>query len=285
MKKMIILFLSTISLFFVLMNNAQAQCPTSVLESTNGNCLTMVWPVPPNPLPASINVPPDTYPFFSGAGTSGNPAIYASSTNGCNNNPGFTGTLTYPGHSCTYVNGVLTEYTLPLNLMFFELGAIGEMVELQWMIHGNHESFEIERSSGNNNWTVIGEIKASRKSQVNETNYTFKDYNPAFGDNYYRLKILNWDGAYEYSGVISYFRENKPGISFYPNPVTNQLYISGQNSANQIVKIEIYDLLGSKLKEIENPGNSLDFSEFQSGTYLLKSSLKDGSEINRKVLK
>jgi hypothetical protein len=58
-------------------------------------------------------------------------------------------------------------------------------------------------------------------------------------------------------------------LSYYPNPIENQLNIT----ANDVItKIEIFNLLGQQIKSILNESNMLqaDFSELTSSTYIVK---------------
>ncbi len=59
-----------------------------------------------------------------------------------------------------------------------------------------------------------------------------------------------------------------PGISFYPNPVTDILYL--KNKTNQTLrKLQITDLSGKVVTEYENPDFPLHLSGLQNGMYLI----------------
>ena len=58
-------------------------------------------------------------------------------------------------------------------------------------------------------------------------------------------------------------------LSFYPNPVENQLHIT----ANDVItKIEIFNIMGKQIKLIESNSNEMqaDLSELSSSTYIIK---------------
>ncbi len=58
-------------------------------------------------------------------------------------------------------------------------------------------------------------------------------------------------------------------LSFYPNPVENQLHIT----ANDVItKIEIFNIMGQQIKLIESNSNEMqaDLSELSSSTYIIK---------------
>ncbi|MBW6492303.1 MAG: carboxypeptidase regulatory-like domain-containing protein [Lentimicrobium sp.] len=55
------------------------------------------------------------------------------------------------------------------------------------------------------------------------------------------------------------------GIALYPNPVANLLYFKG----NRINSAEIYSLSGNLVHRYVTPGNSIDVSRLEPGTYLI----------------
>lgn len=70
-------------------------------------------------------------------------------------------------------------------------------------------------------------------------------------------------------------------IQIYPNPVNTLLKI---NSPNRIEKALIYNLQGQLIGEI-NHSNELDFSNFQSGMYLVKIISEKGIKIQNIIKK
>lgn len=56
-------------------------------------------------------------------------------------------------------------------------------------------------------------------------------------------------------------------ISFYPNPVKDILNI---NSKSELTKVEIYSLLGNKIKELTTGLNSININNLPKGIYIIK---------------
>lgn len=56
-------------------------------------------------------------------------------------------------------------------------------------------------------------------------------------------------------------------IDFYPNPVKDVLNI---NSKIELIKVEIYSLLGNMIKEFTTGLNSIDITDFSEGIYIVK---------------
>lgn len=56
-------------------------------------------------------------------------------------------------------------------------------------------------------------------------------------------------------------------IDFYPNPVKDVLNIA---SKTELIKVEIYSLLGNKIKELRSGLNSIKTSNLSRGIYIVK---------------
>lgn len=70
-------------------------------------------------------------------------------------------------------------------------------------------------------------------------------------------------------------------VSLYPNPVINELFIDADTALDNI---KIYDAQGKFVKEINNPGSSIDMTVLNSGIYLMELSIKD-KRAYRKLIK
>lgn len=70
-------------------------------------------------------------------------------------------------------------------------------------------------------------------------------------------------------------------ISIYPNPVKDILTI---NSKTQLLKVEIYSILGKKVKEIYTDFNSISTHDLSHGIYILKI-YSENSFLIKKILK
>ena len=69
-------------------------------------------------------------------------------------------------------------------------------------------------------------------------------------------------------------------LAIYPNPVSNQLFISAEN----VQKIEIYNMLGTLVKTAIKDTESIDLTNLSSGNYLVKITTDQGS-VTKKVIK
>ena len=69
------------------------------------------------------------------------------------------------------------------------------------------------------------------------------------------------------------------GISVYPNPTANRIYIQGEN----ILQAELFDLRGRKIKTSNQ--NQIDLSETGSGSFILKVTTNNSKSKSFKIIK
>ena len=69
------------------------------------------------------------------------------------------------------------------------------------------------------------------------------------------------------------------GISVYPNPTANRIYIQGEN----ILQAELFDLRGRKVKATTQ--NQLDLSDIGSGSFILKVITNNNETKSFKIIK
>ena len=162
---------------------------------------------------------------------------------------------------------------LPVELTSFTATASGDAVVLNWetATEVNNYGFNVESSSDNSNWNNIGFVAGHGNSNSpNSYSYTAVD-----GANYYRLKQVDTDGAFEYSSVV----EVEGNLSYklnqnHPNPFNPSTVISFTVPEASKVSITVFNALGQKVVELANRefavGNhTVDFnaSNLTSGIY------------------
>jgi hypothetical protein len=103
--------------------------------------------------------------------------------------------------------------------------------------------------------------------------YTAVDKNPIYGINYYRLKLIDFDGEYSYSSIQKVRMASEKKIRLYPNPTKNTMIIEGIDATVQ--NIRIYNVIGTQVIQ-EIPTNKkqgdrlvLDLSSLPMGVYFI----------------
>jgi hypothetical protein len=166
--------------------------------------------------------------------------------------------------------------TLPVTLENITAKQENKDIAINWQTATelNTSHFNVQRSTDGVSFTDIGTAKAIG-SGANK--YGFIDNNPADGINYYRLQIVDMDGAATYSKVVSCeLSVVSKQITVYPNPSRDNVTISGSH----ISSLQVIDNIGRvvkvvSLKDATNP--SLSVSGLPAGVYHLRVQTSDGS--------
>ena len=92
---------------------------------------------------------------------------------------------------------------LPIELSYFAGSNQNNVNILQWKTETerNNDYFVLEISSDALNWDVLTRIKGSRTTSKSIT-YGYKHTNFNYGINYYRLKQVDYNGIYQYHGIV-----------------------------------------------------------------------------------
>jgi hypothetical protein len=173
-----------------------------------------------------------------------------------------------------YTNGVL-----PISLLRFDATKVGRQVMLDWVTvtEINNDHFDVEKSGDGFKFEKIGEVKGQGNS-AKQHSYVLYDKNPFIGDNYYRLKQVDFDGKYEYSQIeIVNFSEQRR-ISVQPNPAAESFWIS--TGSDDDVMVEIHDDIGKIIyNRVYTPGDKIDLTNTSAGVYLVKVYSLPGDEM------
>lgn len=103
------------------------------------------------------------------------------------------------------------SFPLPVKLTQFSAENYDNHIELNWATSEEIQAdfFEIQRSTNGKTWTSAGQTTASGSEQ-GLTQYSFHDEGPGDGLIYYRLKMVDKDGSFAFSKIVSTFREEYP---------------------------------------------------------------------------
>jgi hypothetical protein len=169
------------------------------------------------------------------------------------------------------LSGVSSAPALPLSLIKFSAALQSNRSVLQWQTahETNMTAFEIEKSNDGRNFKSIGKLSAQNRSSGN---YTYTDNDATLAVQYYRLKMINKDGTYSYSFVVTVNGSLRGGISIFPNPAGNMLTVTHKANVEKN-NISIYDSEGKRVLLMPvSPGStqtSFTISQLAKGSYFL----------------
>lgn len=173
---------------------------------------------------------------------------------------------------------------LPLDLLSFSGKLVNDKTKLQWVSSNevNVSHFEVERSNNNNSWSRIGQVQAG--NATGNQAYELWDNNPTNGVNYYRLKMIDKDGQYTYSKMIT-IRTNGPSLQVYPNPNNGQFTIQIDN-AGRSTSLQLFDANGKMVhkQQLVQGINQVNLKMISAGIYMLRIEDESQSHIERLII-
>jgi hypothetical protein len=186
---------------------------------------------------------------------------------------------------------------IPVKLIQFAGQLNKENADLYWNTASeiNSRGFAIERSKDNNTWEDAGFVKARGNSNQG-IKYAFTDQAPfakGISRLYYRLRIVDNDGSYEYSKavVIEKSGSNALKTEIYPNPSNagSQLFITSATEVS--ASVTIADLQGKiistetiQLQQGITSYPLMNIQNMKPGMYLVKV-ISEGNAYHIKLIK
>ncbi|MBS1596952.1 MAG: T9SS type A sorting domain-containing protein [Bacteroidetes bacterium] len=138
--------------------------------------------------------------------------------------------------------------TLPVTLTQFAASRNDDgTVKLIWSTseEENASHFEVERSADvSSGFASIGTVKAKGFSSI-ATDYSYNDLSAPTGTVYYRLKMVDLDGKFQYTKVISVSGDSKSdALVVYNNPFTDMIRIKVNTNSVDDLSLTVTDMLG-----------------------------------------
>ena len=176
-------------------------------------------------------------------------------------------------------NGASQCGILPITLSLWNGVYKNNKTYLSWQTDEgiNFSYFVIEHSSDGVHYSSLGQVTATTATAPTRQ-YSFADVSPASGLNYYRLKMVDNNGQYKYSGIIT-IRTDVKGfrISATPNPFTDHVVITIESDVDEAIQLRLFSsdgkLVWRKTSFVTAGTNAQYFNELQSlpqGIYFIK---------------
>ena len=178
------------------------------------------------------------------------------------------------------INGGLKP--LPVELTAFNATLNNKSVALNWTTatEQNNSHFDIEHSTDGTNFRAIDEVAGNGTTQLKQE-YSFLHTTPAIGANYYRLKQVDFDGAFEYSDIRVVEIERTGKIIINPSAALSEITVELAETIGENNVIGIYDMMGRMVMMSNFDGTlnvkTIDISNLQKGYYVVR--VQAGSEV------
>lgn len=164
--------------------------------------------------------------------------------------------------------------TLPIDIIQLKASINVNIVDIEWLFNTSLEinSFELEKSQDAESWVSLTKTPVS---DLTHKIYSFQDYKPYIGDNYYRLKIIDIFGNIHHSKIVNVIFDSTPLISkIYPNPTEEVFFIELTKPSKEftvcIISVEGKNILDQKFVNHSESEVIIKTSNFSKGVYFVK---------------
>lgn len=177
----------------------------------------------------------------------------------------------------TFATFAVTDGSLPIEWLSFDGKSQEDIILLNWAMNSTEsiQGFHIQRSESldGRDWKTIGFVPYPTGHTTKH--FLFKDENPLMGNNYYRLKIVDWNQEEQFSNTIS-VQHKKQSLNIFPNPTTSdELFLEFWTAQEGTATFQIYNKLGQLEQtfdyELQQGNNliALPIHSLSSGVYTL----------------
>ena len=172
---------------------------------------------------------------------------------------------------------------VPVELTSFTASQNGNTVTLEWRTATeiNNSGFEVKRLQIFKNeklqeWETVGFVPGFGTT-TEPKSYSFIDENITIGTYQYRLKQIDFNGAFSYSEVIHV--DNKIVTNYileqnYPNPFNPKTTITWQLPESVNITLKIFNSVGEEIRTLIN--NEFEEAGIHSTEFVSKSEIPSG---------
>ncbi len=171
----------------------------------------------------------------------------------------------------------ITPSTLPVGLSYFDAFAKNNNVSVKWQTVSEQRNshFEILKSSNGIDFNSIGKVYGAGNSNL-AVDYSFTDYNPTNGANYYQLEQVDEDGKSTRSVIraVNFNLSERNYLRAYVNPNQQVLQLNMRLEEQSNAVIRVTDMQGKIVyeeKRVLSDGlSNIEISvHLQKGTYVV----------------
>jgi hypothetical protein len=174
---------------------------------------------------------------------------------------------------------------LPVELSSFTVSNKTNTIQINWITgtEKNCSKFEIERAIVKTNgepltWITSGIVTASGTS-TSMKSYSFTEKNLQAGKYQYRLKLIDYDGSYNYSSIVEIeiaLPKNFDLSQNYPNPFNPSTKINYTLPSNSKIVLEVYNIKGARVSQLVNEEQSAGYYSVDFNSSLIDKNIPSG---------
>lgn len=186
------------------------------------------------------------------------------------------------GFPLNFAFEITADEVLPVELSDFNATVNGSDVAVSWstLSEVNNAGFEVQRKGLNGDFETVQFVEGVGNSvELNNYSVVLRDVDA--GQSSFRLKQIDFDGSVEFSHSIEATVELPSSFvmnAAYPNPFNPSTKVQFAVADSQPVTLEMYDVMGVKVKTLYNgaPNSdefvsvSINAADLASGNYMLR---------------
>jgi len=176
--------------------------------------------------------------------------------------------------------------SLPVELISFDVKENNGKALLQWeAVEIDFDKYLIEHSTDGRSWEIVKTIHGKNENQINS--YSTTEYISRLGTSFFRLKMIDEDGTFQYSQVRSIKASSElSNLSINPNPFSDFLRFNYENIDTDY-SIQILNMKGMVILEesVNSESHLIDVSHLKQGMYLIVATDRAGNRTVEKVIK
>lgn len=181
------------------------------------------------------------------------------------------------GTSCTTVDAADAS-VFPVTFTNLSARDLSGKVAINWSTasESGNEYFEVEHSNRLGGFTAIGRVEGAGDSQE-LLDYDFVHGTPVAGTNYYRIKQVDFEGTFTYSGIIpvdvSAVQADK--VTLFPNPAATGYFNLNVGSGWNVgeVSVTVTNVVGRRVMDWTQDVTAtrqIITSDLAAGMYLVR---------------
>ncbi|MFT5265440.1 MAG: hypothetical protein ACI8YQ_004194, partial [Polaribacter sp.] len=167
---------------------------------------------------------------------------------------------------------------LPVDLISFRAQKDGNEISLSWQTASeeNNSHFEIEHSTNGRDFQMLDKVIGNgTTAEIQEYNFMHEEV--AAGKNYYRLRQVDFDGAFEYSDVAVVEIKGEGQVQIRPTLANENVTLSFGETTRQETQVQIIDIAGRKVMSTSIAAGTeqmdLSVAILQKGLYFVQLAL------------
>jgi hypothetical protein len=176
----------------------------------------------------------------------------------------------------------LTE-PLPVDLISFVGTPVDNNTVLKWKVENqeNFDRYEIEYSPlDSNHYTVIGKVYSNNQT-TGAYEFIHANANALGNTGMYRLKMIDVNGTYKYSRIVTVRFESRVAVTLRPTVLSQgepiSVFVTGASS--NTYRVKIVNAAGQLVEARTMSGNlQVETGKLKAGAYFIK---VEGTAINR----